>query len=166
MFQGTGMAGWALRCRLHPGSPGAGRCGADYPGTNPSTCPRPLGLVPGVPQQQGGGHICQRAWTAPRDPRCSRPEEERSLQKECLASPVCKRDDPQASQTCPSPTPALQLPLRNLRLQGTQFEDFQGSTYLLNMQITSSVTACVALGKACPLCFFVYKMGIIISWLP
>lgn len=37
---------------------------------------------------------------------------------------------------------------------------------MLNMQITSSVTACVALGKACPLCFFVYKMGIIVSWLP
>lgn len=44
-----------LRCS----SPVAGRCSADYPSTNPSTSPPPLGLVPGVPGRQGVGNICQ-----------------------------------------------------------------------------------------------------------
>lgn len=71
--------------KLPAGSPEAARCGSDFPGTNPSVCHTPRGLVSGVPEQRGGGHICQGDCVAPRDPKCSGPRNALSKRSVCPA---------------------------------------------------------------------------------
>lgn len=81
MFPGTRVA----LHKLPAGSPEAARCGSDFPGLILRT---PGGLVSGVPEQQGGGHICQGDCVAPRDlKRSGSLTRECALQEACLPSP-------------------------------------------------------------------------------
>ena len=66
-------------CRL----PGGCQMWLRFPGTNPSVCHTPRGLVSGVPEQRGGGHICQGDCVAARDPKCSGPRNALSKRSVC-----------------------------------------------------------------------------------